>query len=69
MSNGIDAFQYVGIDAPPSFAYIAGGTQDNGVQRTATLTGNWDQTRGGDGGLTRIPTQVPNRVFSTFFGA
>jgi len=69
VSNGIDAFQYVGIDAPPSFVYIAGGTQDNGVQRTTSLAGNWQQTRGGDGGQTRIPSLVPNRVFSTFFGA
>jgi photosystem II stability/assembly factor-like uncharacterized protein len=67
LSNGIDAFQFIGIDAPKSFNYVIGGLQDNGVQQTTTLTGNWAQTRGGDGGLTRCPTLTPKTVFSTFY--
>ncbi len=68
LSSGIDAFQFIGIDAPKSFNYVIGGLQDNGVQRTSSLAGSWAQTRGGDGGITHIPVNAPGTVFSTFYG-
>ena len=64
LSSGIDAFQFIGVDAPPDFSYIIGGTQDNGVQRSSMGTSLWTQTRNGDGGITRIPSGSPQTVYS-----
>ncbi len=64
LSSGIDALQFIGVDAPPDFSYMIGGTQDNGVQRSTTGASMWTQTRGGDGGITRIPSGAPQTVYS-----
>ncbi len=64
--NSIPITQYVNIDVfKNSLAFIAGGSQDNGISITTNLGATWSYAAGGDGGGVAIDPDDNGKLYMT----
>ncbi len=70
MNRGLATLQFVGVDAASDMSFVAGGAQDNGVNKTNAAQTGFGQVLGGDGGSTYISqNDAGTTVYSTYVQA
>lgn len=68
LNKGLATLQFVGMDVDPVNPHVAyGGTQDNGTSRGRGAP-MWKEIFFGDGGITLVDYNRPNRVYTEYVG-